>query len=108
MWRGCGGGGGGGGGCGGGCGRKKRSILEEQIKTHETAVCPQSEWRTVMLENMLEDVNSAQHSIQGSMFRQYEGGKFFVSCTENTKIRLFHLFQTEKPSAVTEMKKCGV
>uniref|UniRef100_A0AC34QFE5 Uncharacterized protein n=1 Tax=Panagrolaimus sp. JU765 TaxID=591449 RepID=A0AC34QFE5_9BILA len=49
----------GGGGCGcmmappppcGGCGRKKREVLEPQIKTREYDSCPQKEWKQIMTE----------------------------------------------------------
>ncbi|KAI1716685.1 hypothetical protein Ddc_10480 [Ditylenchus destructor] len=77
---GCGGGGGGGGGCGGGCGRKKRSILEEQLRTEESSICPQSEWKRVMIENMDGNVSSSRMAIQSSMYQKFDGYKFFVSC----------------------------
>uniref|UniRef100_A0AC34RLY4 Uncharacterized protein n=1 Tax=Panagrolaimus sp. JU765 TaxID=591449 RepID=A0AC34RLY4_9BILA len=33
-----------------GCGRKKREVLEQQIKTKESDSCPQKEWKQIMTE----------------------------------------------------------
>uniref|UniRef100_A0A914QYN1 Ground-like domain-containing protein n=1 Tax=Panagrolaimus davidi TaxID=227884 RepID=A0A914QYN1_9BILA len=77
-------GGGGGGGCGqpacgGGCGRKKREIIQPQIRTEQTEICPQNEWRTTMIENMGNDIETSKYAIQGALYRKYEA-KFFVTC----------------------------
>uniref|UniRef100_A0A915CZW8 SXP/RAL-2 family protein Ani s 5-like cation-binding domain-containing protein n=1 Tax=Ditylenchus dipsaci TaxID=166011 RepID=A0A915CZW8_9BILA len=70
------------------CGkRKKRSILEQQIKTHETNVCPQSSWKKTIVENIGEDAVSSQHAIQGAMFSDFENHKFFVNCMIRTNVK---------------------
>ncbi|KAH7726492.1 hypothetical protein AAVH_05883 [Aphelenchoides avenae] len=96
----CGGGGGGGcgggyggGGCGGGtacipvctssCGRKKRAILEQQLKTEASDLCPQKEWSTLIEQNLSSDVESTKFAVQGAFVRTFET-KFFVSCEDAT------------------------
>ncbi|CAD5219176.1 unnamed protein product [Bursaphelenchus okinawaensis] len=78
-----GGGGCGGGGCGGGCGRKKRSVLEPQLKTELSSECPQSAWKAVMDRNMSEDLDSTKIAIQSELYRQYES-KFIVICGDKS------------------------
>ncbi|KAI1716680.1 hypothetical protein Ddc_10475 [Ditylenchus destructor] len=96
----------GGGGCGGGCAcgcvpcyappppppcvgvacgcgkRKKRSILEQQLKTEETNACPQSQWRKTIFDNLGDDALSSQYAIHGAMINDFENGKFLVNCLD--------------------------
>ncbi|KAH7691431.1 hypothetical protein AAVH_40054 [Aphelenchoides avenae] len=73
--------GGGGGGCGGGCGRKKREVLGPQIRTEETSICPQADWKLLIEQNIDTDVDSTKFAVQRAFFEHYES-KFFVSCAE--------------------------
>ncbi|KAI6239628.1 Ground region domain containing protein [Aphelenchoides fujianensis] len=80
-------GGGGGGGCGGcapmcGCGRKKRSVIEPQIRTEESAPCPQAAWESIIKENIGEDVNTSKYAVQGALFKEYET-KFLITCAKS-------------------------
>uniref|UniRef100_A0AC35FYK1 Ground-like domain-containing protein n=1 Tax=Panagrolaimus sp. PS1159 TaxID=55785 RepID=A0AC35FYK1_9BILA len=72
---------GGGGGCGGGCGRKKRDVLEQQVKTQASNPCPQNEWKKIMETTITEDPSSSVYAIQGALHKQYEA-KFFVTCSK--------------------------
>ncbi|KAI1714394.1 hypothetical protein DdX_08489 [Ditylenchus destructor] len=55
-------------------------ILEEQLRTEESSICPQSEWKRLMIENMDGNVSSSRMAIQSSMYQKFDGYKFFVSC----------------------------
>uniref|UniRef100_A0AC34FT72 Uncharacterized protein n=1 Tax=Panagrolaimus sp. ES5 TaxID=591445 RepID=A0AC34FT72_9BILA len=80
--------GGGGGGCGMmapafGCGgrRKKREVLEQQVKTETSNPCPQSEWKKIMETTITDNPSSSVFAIQGALHKQYEA-KFFVTCSK--------------------------
>uniref|UniRef100_A0A914XX30 Ground-like domain-containing protein n=1 Tax=Panagrolaimus superbus TaxID=310955 RepID=A0A914XX30_9BILA len=72
----------GGGGCGGGCGkRKKREVLEQQVKTEASNPCPQNEWKKIMETTITDNPSSSVFAIQGALHKQYEA-KFFVTCSK--------------------------
>ncbi|KAE9556504.1 hypothetical protein FO519_000198 [Halicephalobus sp. NKZ332] len=74
-------GGGCGSSCGGGCGRKKREIqiIEPETRTEQSNMCPQTEWRSVIEQNIGKDAETSKYAIQGFLYKKYET-KFFVSC----------------------------
>ncbi|KAI6212201.1 Ground region domain containing protein [Aphelenchoides besseyi] len=78
---------GGGGGCGGGCapmcgcGRKKRSVIEPQIRTEESAPCPQSAWKSIIEESVTNDVTNSKYAVQNALFKTYET-KFLITCAK--------------------------
>ncbi|KAI6185907.1 hypothetical protein M3Y98_00075200 [Aphelenchoides besseyi] len=90
--------GGGGGGCGGGgggccspapmmcgCGRrKKRSVIEPQIWTEESAPCPQLAWKPIIEGSVTNDLTNSKYAVQNALFKTYET-KFLITCakTEN-------------------------
>uniref|UniRef100_A0A7E4UQH2 Ground-like domain-containing protein n=1 Tax=Panagrellus redivivus TaxID=6233 RepID=A0A7E4UQH2_PANRE len=65
--------------CGGGCGRKKREVLEQQVKTFDSNPCPQASWKAVMDPNLGSDATSTAYAVQGALTKAYEA-KFFVTC----------------------------
>uniref|UniRef100_A0A7E4VKR7 Ground-like domain-containing protein n=1 Tax=Panagrellus redivivus TaxID=6233 RepID=A0A7E4VKR7_PANRE len=82
----CGGGGGGcGGGCSSGCGRKKREIIEPQIRTEQHVLCPQNEWRVTMEQNMGKDIETTKYAIQGALYKKYDN-KFYVACQPSSQL----------------------
>uniref|UniRef100_A0AC35TJ65 Ground-like domain-containing protein n=1 Tax=Rhabditophanes sp. KR3021 TaxID=114890 RepID=A0AC35TJ65_9BILA len=82
---------GGGGGCQSSCqspcGRKKREILEPQVVTDENAICPQSNWKSIIEENIGSDVRATEYAIQSSLFKHFET-QFFVTCKPKSETPL--------------------
>ncbi|KAI6212559.1 hypothetical protein M3Y94_00040400 [Aphelenchoides besseyi] len=65
-----------------GCGRrKKRSVIEPQIWTEESAPCPQLAWKPIIEGSVTNDVHYSKYAVQNALFRTYET-KFLITCSK--------------------------
>ncbi|KAH7698681.1 hypothetical protein AAVH_34222, partial [Aphelenchoides avenae] len=56
-------------------------VLSPQVRTEQDSLCPQSEWKSLIEQNIDADVEATKFSIQRAFFEHYES-KFFVTCDD--------------------------